>query len=42
MKPLSAPNVPGKTEFERFNNALRKVLSTPAKSQAKPQPKPKK
>lgn len=27
MKPLPAPNVPGKTEAERFNNALRQVLS---------------
>jgi len=27
MKPLPAPNVPGKTEFERFDNALRQVLS---------------
>jgi len=27
MKPLPAPNVPGKTEYERFDNALRQVLS---------------
>lgn len=27
MKPLPAPNVPGKTEFERFDNAMRQVLS---------------
>jgi len=27
MKPLPAPNVPGKTEAERFSNALRQVLS---------------
>jgi len=27
MKPLPAPQVPGKTEFERFKNALRQVLS---------------
>jgi hypothetical protein len=27
MKPLPAANVPGKTEFERFDNAMRKVLS---------------
>jgi hypothetical protein len=26
MKPLPAPNVPGKTEFERFDNAMRQVL----------------
>ena len=27
MKPLPAPNVPGKTEFERFDNALRQILT---------------
>lgn len=27
MKPLPAPSVPGKTEFERFDNAMRQVLS---------------
>jgi hypothetical protein len=27
MKPLPAPEVPGKTEFERFDNAVRQVLS---------------
>jgi hypothetical protein len=27
MKPLPAPNIPGKTEFERFDNAVRQVLS---------------
>jgi len=27
MKPLPAPNLPGKTEFERFDNAMRQVLS---------------
>jgi hypothetical protein len=27
MRPLPAPDVPGKTEFERFNNAMRQVLS---------------
>jgi hypothetical protein len=27
MKPLPAPNVPGKTEAERFDNALRQVFS---------------
>src|SRR5436853_344576 len=26
MKPLPAPHVPGKTEFERFDNAIRRVL----------------
>jgi len=27
MNPLPAPKVPGKTEFERFDNAVRQVLS---------------
>jgi hypothetical protein len=27
MKPLPAPDVPGKTEFERFDNAVRQVLT---------------
>jgi hypothetical protein len=27
MKPLPPPNVPGKTEFERFDNAMRQVLT---------------
>ncbi len=27
MKPLPAPHVPGKTEFERFDNAVRHVLT---------------
>ncbi|HEY6352492.1 MAG TPA: hypothetical protein VI636_24095 [Candidatus Angelobacter sp.] len=27
MKPLPPPNVPGKTEFERFDNAVRQVLT---------------
>jgi hypothetical protein len=27
MRPLPAPTVPGKTEHERFENALRQVLS---------------
>jgi hypothetical protein len=27
MKPLPAPPVPGKTEAERFDNALRQVFS---------------
>ena len=29
MKPLPAPNIPGKTEFERFDNAVRQILSVP-------------
>jgi hypothetical protein len=27
MKPLPPPDVPGKTEFERFDNAVRRVLN---------------
>jgi hypothetical protein len=27
MKPLPPPNVPGKTEWQRFDNAVRQVLT---------------
>jgi hypothetical protein len=27
MRPLPAPHVPGKTDFERFDNAVRQVLT---------------
>jgi len=27
MKPPPAPNVPGKTEFERFDNAVRQIFT---------------
>jgi len=27
MKPLPAPDVPGKTEFARFDNAVRQILT---------------
>jgi hypothetical protein len=27
MKPLPTPHVPGKTDFERFDNAVRQVLT---------------
>jgi hypothetical protein len=27
MKPLPAPHVPGNTEFERFDNAVRQILT---------------
>ncbi len=27
MKPLPAPNIPGHTEAERFDNAVRKMLT---------------
>jgi hypothetical protein len=46
MNPLPAPTIPGKTDAERFNNALRKVFQhskqTPPKAEANPQPKSKK
>jgi hypothetical protein len=30
MKPLpKAPEVPGKTEFERFDNAVRRIFTVP-------------
>ena len=29
MKPLPAPNVPGNTEAERMDNAVRKLFSVP-------------
>jgi hypothetical protein len=31
MKPLPAPNVPGRTEFERFDNAVRRILTVSKK-----------
>jgi len=27
MKPLPAPAIPGKTDFQRFDNAVRKILT---------------
>jgi hypothetical protein len=27
MKPLPPPDIPGKTEFQRFDNAVRRVLT---------------
>jgi hypothetical protein len=27
MKPLPPPEIPGKTEFDRFDNAVRQVLT---------------
>lgn len=29
MKPLPPPNVPGTTEWERFDNAFRKIITVP-------------
>ena len=31
MKPEPAPDIPGKTDFERFDNAVRKVLTVSKK-----------
>jgi len=32
MKPTPAPNVPGNTEFERFDNAVKMMFSVPKES----------
>jgi hypothetical protein len=32
MNPHPAPSVPGNTEWERFDNAVRKVFSVPAEA----------
>jgi hypothetical protein len=32
MKPAPAPNIPGNTDFERFDNAVSKLLSVPKKA----------
>jgi hypothetical protein len=29
MKPLPAPPIPGNSEWERFDNAFRKILAVP-------------
>ena len=29
MKPAPAPNIPGNTEWERFDNAVTKLLNVP-------------
>ena len=46
MKPIPPPEIPGKTEWERFDNAMKRVLSVSKaeamKAEDKPQPKPKK
>ena len=31
MKPLPAPNVPGNTDFERFDNAIRAFITVTKK-----------
>ena len=35
MKPLPAPDVPGKTELERFENGMRQILSVSKEELAK-------
>jgi hypothetical protein len=32
MRPTPAPSVPGSTDWERFDNAVRKVFSVPAEA----------
>lgn len=32
MNPLPPPHVPGSTEWERFDNAVRKVFGVPAEA----------
>ncbi len=32
MNPLPAPSVPGNTEWERFDNAVKKVFSVPVEA----------
>jgi hypothetical protein len=41
MKPLPAPNVPGNTEWERFDNAVGKFLSVPKEAFLKEEAKSK-
>lgn len=41
MKPLPAPNVPGNTEAERFENAVRKIFSVSIKDVLKEEAKQK-
>jgi len=39
MKPLPAPNVPGSTEAERFDNAVRQIFSVSKKDLLKAEAK---
>ena len=41
MKPQPPPNVPGETEFERFDNAVRKMLTVSKADLLKAEAKPK-
>ena len=42
MKPLPAPNVPGNTDAERFDNAVRKIFSVSKEELLKREAKEKK
>lgn len=42
MKPAPAPHVPGNTEWERFDNAVSKLLSVPKEAFLKAEAKAKK
>jgi hypothetical protein len=42
MKPLPAPHVPGKTDFERFDNAVRHIFTIPKGDVVKAKPPKKK
>ena len=39
MRPVPAPNVPGSTEFEKFDNAVRKIFSVSKKDLLKAEAK---
>jgi len=39
MKTLTPPPVAGKTEWERFNNAVHKIIHTPKQVLVKPEGK---
>lgn len=42
MKPLPPPDVPGNTEWERFDNAVRAVFSVPKEAVLKEEARQKK
>ena len=42
MKPTPPPQIPGKNDSERFQNALARVLATPKIERPEPPKKPKK
>jgi len=39
MNPLPAPHVPGKTDLQRFTNAMRTILSVPKEALVKAEAK---